>query len=159
MKMNHSLESNYSTFLGTMGALKGSLCLLNIITANEGGNQWAPLGGQMQFPDKTTRRRTKSNVAKEKVPSIPRVDTWELPHPRHFHHGHQRAAGIASGLQRSPMILVEYRKNCCLDVPHQRDILQMVVEGTFRAPRLPQRPKLSPPYCGCLVGTHTANQC
>lgn len=36
---------------------------MNIIMASEGGSQWAPLGGQMQFLDQTTRRRTKSNVA------------------------------------------------------------------------------------------------
>lgn len=45
------------------------------IMASEGGSQWAPLGGQMQFPEETTRRHTKSNVAKERVPSIPRVET------------------------------------------------------------------------------------
>lgn len=41
----------------------------------------------MQFSDTTTRRSIKSNGAKELMPRIPRVETWDLPHPRHFHYG------------------------------------------------------------------------
>lgn len=140
-----------------MAALAVSLYMLTRrIRGKEGGSQWGGVRNHLvgRCSSQTgPQGGTPNPIWLERECHI----FQEFPHPCNFHYGHQRAAGmVASRLHWSPVVLMESKSSIswmCFVI----ETNMYCHTGHRQDPRLPQRPKLRPPYCHYPVGTHVAS--